>query len=139
MGRVVLLRINKTGFTLVEVMIALVISLVIGLALMQTAIVGIDSNMINVLRDEAVNIAERKVSDARNVPFDSIVPDTSTVVTSSMRNIISYPYTVTQTVIQPTGSDVKVVTIEVKWDWKDKTVANGNAYTHTITTVVRKP
>ena len=128
---------NKTGFTLVEVMVALVISLVLGLALMQTAMVGIDSNMVNVLREEAVNIAERKVSDARNIPFDSLVSDPSAAITRSMRNIISYSYTVTQTVTS-LGSDSKLVTVTVTWDWKDKTAANGNPYTHTMTTVVRR-
>ena len=132
---------NKKGFTLVEVMIALVVSLVIGLALMQTAMVGIDSNMLNVLRDEAVSIAERKVSDARNVPFDSLVSVASSLTTdasiSSVRNLSLYRYGVQQTV-SSLGSDSKLVVITVTWDWKDKTAANGNPYTHTITTVVRR-
>src|SRR4030042_6811536 len=61
---------NKTGLGLIEVMIALVVMLVVFLALMQTALVSIDSNMINVLRDEAVSIAEMRMSELRNRPFD---------------------------------------------------------------------
>jgi type IV pilus assembly protein PilV len=63
---------NKKGLTLVEVMIALVVLLLVFLALMQTALVSIDSNMINALRDEAVNIAEEKMNDERNKTFDNI-------------------------------------------------------------------
>jgi len=65
------------GFTLVEVMIALVITLLVFLALMQTALVGIDSNMRNVLRDEAVKIAEMRMNEMRNIPFVSVVSDTA--------------------------------------------------------------
>lgn len=62
---------NKKGLTLIEVMVALVVLLLVFLALMQTALVSIDSNMINVLRDEAVNIAEEQMSNQRNLstPF----------------------------------------------------------------------
>ena len=42
---------TEAGFTLVEVMIALVVLLLVFLALMQTALVSIDSNMKNNLRD----------------------------------------------------------------------------------------
>jgi len=66
---------DKAGLTLVEVMIALVIFLFVFFALMQTALVSIDANMINTLRNEAVNIAEMRMNEARNDPFVSVVPD----------------------------------------------------------------
>ncbi|MEK6691226.1 MAG: type II secretion system protein [Nitrospirota bacterium] len=48
---------KSQGLTLVEVLIAMVILLLVSLALMQTALVSIDANMRNVLRDEAVSVA----------------------------------------------------------------------------------
>ncbi len=51
-------------------MIAFVVLLFVFLALMQTALVSIDSNMRNVLRDEAVRVAEERMNAHRNVPFD---------------------------------------------------------------------
>lgn len=72
---------NKRGLTLVEVMIALVIFLFVFLALMQTALVSIDANMINSLRNEAVNIAEIRMNKARNDPFASLVSDTGSLLT----------------------------------------------------------
>jgi len=62
---------NKKGLTLVEVLIAMVVLLLVSLAMLQTALVSIDSNMRNVLRDEAVNIAEMRMNEARNILFDS--------------------------------------------------------------------
>lgn len=143
---------NKKGFTLVEVMIALVVVLVVFLALMQTALVSIDSNMINILRDEAVSIAEERMSAHRNVPFDNalltdtngtpsnpgnFVPDTPPQIQRDIRNINNFTFT-TEKRVDDLGSDVKMVEIRVAWAWKEKTVANGNPYTHSISTILRR-
>lgn len=131
-------KLNKKGVTLVEVMIALVVSLLVFLALMQTALVGIDSNMINVLRDEAVRIAEMRMNELRNQLFDSLAAGTSSeTVTRDLRNIANFSFTVTRTIID-LNADNKQVNIIVIWEWKEKTVANGNPYTHSITTILRR-
>ena len=130
---------NKKGLTLVEVMIALVVLLLVFLALMQTALVSIDSNMINALRDEAVNIAEEKMNEERNKTFDNIQSSPAVNVSRNIRNIPSATlnYKATRTVTQ-LNADSKQVTITVTWDWKDKTLANGTEYKHTISTVLRR-
>ncbi len=149
---------NKTGLSLVEVMIALVVFLVVFLALMQTALVSISSNMINVMRDEAVSIAEMRMNEARALPFtqtvDSLVGDsadlslTATIcpanfvtkfgtiglrVSRNLRNISNFDFCTNRTsVLNSTNTDVKQVTITVGWKWK------GEDYTHSISTIVRK-
>jgi len=129
---------TKKGFTLVEVLIALVITLVLFLALMQTALLSIDSNMTNVLRDEAVGIAEGSMNEARNTAFDSLTAGALLPpVTRNMRNIPAFRYEVTRTITN-LGTDNKQVAITVTWEWKEKTVANGNPYTHAISTIVRR-
>ena len=45
---------DEKGLTLVEVMIALLVMLLVSLALMETALLSIGSNMRNIIRDEAV-------------------------------------------------------------------------------------
>lgn len=124
---------DKKGMTLVEVVIALLVLLIVFLALMQTALVGIDANMLNVLRDEAVNIAEEQMSTARNTPFDSLTAGATDVSppARSLRNIAAFTYTVTRTVTD-INTDSKQVDITVAWDWKE------NPYTHTISTIVRR-
>jgi prepilin-type N-terminal cleavage/methylation domain-containing protein len=150
---------NKKGLSLVEVMIALVIFLFVFFALMQTALVGIDANMINSLRNEAVNIAEMRMNEAKSIPFKRIVRDpnslsaggcasadcptgfsaTGVCVPKDVRSISSFKFCTNLTCTEfggdgdcatdDTGADNKQVNITVGWKWK------GENYTHSITTV----
>jgi len=148
---------DKAGLTLVEVMIALVIFLFVFFALMQTALVSIDSNMINTLRSEAVNIAEMRMNEARNDPFVSVVPDTGSLIVDgcasvdcptgfsatgecfpmNVRSISGFKFCTNLTCTELGGdgncatddADNKQVNITVGWKWK------GENYTHRITTV----
>ena len=145
MGVVALL--NKKGLSLVEVMIALVIVLLVFLALMQTALVSIESNTVNNLRDEAVSIAEMRMNELRNRPFDDLdlngaldpnpltFPDET--INRNIKNISNFPFT-TDTRIDALNSDNKQINIIVTWEWKDKTIANSDPYTHSITTIRRR-
>jgi prepilin-type N-terminal cleavage/methylation domain-containing protein len=60
---------NEKGMSLVEVMVALVVLLFVSLALMQTALVSIDANMRNSIRDEAVSVAQTRLTEARNLAW----------------------------------------------------------------------
>jgi hypothetical protein len=100
--------------------------------------VSIDSNMINVLRDEAVNIAEEQMNDARNTPFDNIVSVPAAPVTRNIRNISNFAYSIARTVSN-LNADSKQIVITVTWDWKTRTAAGGNPYTHVISSIVRRP
>jgi type II secretory pathway pseudopilin PulG len=57
--------------TLVEVLVALVILLLVSLAVMQTAIMSIDSNASAALREEAIRIAEQRMNDANSLVYNS--------------------------------------------------------------------
>ena len=132
-----LVALNNKGLTLVEVMIALVILLLVFLALMQTALVSINANMTNVLRDEAVNIAEQRMNEARNIPFDTLANDGPVTVTRNIRNRPNFQYEVLRTVT-PVDVNNRQIDIRVRWEWKEQTIANGNPYTHTISTILRR-
>lgn len=137
---------DKKGFTLVEVMIALVVTLVVFLALMQTALVSIDSNMINVLRNEAVSIAEMRMNEARNQGFDTIVDDSIALPSPrdcpatftngiryqrNIRNVASKDFC-TNLDVTDLNVDNKQVNITVGWRWKEQD------YTHSITSILRR-
>lgn len=64
---------NNKGLTLVEVMIALSVFLLVFMGLFQTALLSIEHNMKNILRDEAVNIAAARVEEAKSMLFDNVV------------------------------------------------------------------
>lgn len=72
---------DNKGMSLVEVMVALVILLFVSLAMMQTALVSIESNMRNVLRDEAVSIAEMRMNDAKSGHDPFVNPPTGINIT----------------------------------------------------------
>lgn len=125
---------NKKGVSLVEMMIALVILLLVFLALMQVALLSIDSNLKNELRDEAVNIAEQRLTNLRNKPFTDgalnagAAPDNPTPVTRYFRNIPA-DFNLTHTITDNITS--KNITVSVGWTWK------GENFTHTVTTIKR--
>lgn len=150
---------DKKGMTLVEVLIAMLVLLFVSLAMMQTALVSIDSNMINVLRDEAVNIAEMRMSEARNLPFtettDNLLSDVSdgnvqtfpacatatapaagpylVLITRNIRNITNFSYGTMRTVTQIDTDDInREVTILVRWEFRNI------CYTHGISTVLKR-
>ena len=124
---------DKRGFSQVELMISLVLLLFVFLALAQTALVSIDSNMTNILRDEAVSVAEMKMNEARDTGFDTLLAVTTTeTVNRNFRSITNFQYTATRTVTDLNLNN-KQIRIMVTWNWK------GNPYTHTITTIVRRP
>jgi len=140
---------NKQGLTLIEVLIAMVVFLLVSLAMMQTALVGIDANSRNFLRDEAVTIAEIRVNEARNVPFASLISDAADVpIVRNVRNITGGVTFNTRMLVAEldgdgnlaTGDDAntKQINIITTWEWRDNTVANGNAYTHSISTIRKR-
>lgn len=139
---------NNKGFTLVEVMIALTILLFVFLALMQTALVSIDSNMRNLLRDEAIAIAEERMSQARNITLASLVSDNGwtgpaaagicpanfavfggngVLVQRNFRNVANFNFCTNMNVV--TAGNGRQVTIAVWWQWKDEQL------NHTISTL----
>ncbi len=127
---------NNRGFTLVEAMLAFLVLLFVSLAMLQTALLSIDSNMVNVLRDEAISIAERRMNDARNLAYneatDNLVSDpVQPVVVQGRFRDMSINYNTARTVTA-LGSASKQVAIRVDWTWK------GRPYTHVISTVMRR-
>ena len=140
---------NNKGMTLVEVLVALLISLMVFLALMQTALVSIDSNMRNVLRDEAVRVADTRMNTIRSLPYETVVSDAGALTDCSsacptdfpttgwcapakkIRGITDFRYC-TNLASTDLGVDTKQVTITVGWKWK------GEDYRHSIQTIRRR-
>jgi type IV pilus assembly protein PilV len=125
---------NKKGMTLIEIMIALLILMVVSMALMQTALLGMRENLRNAIRDEAVNLAEQKINELRSTPTASIAFGTlvDTPVSRTFR-ATTMSFTPTRNVTQ-IGSDpsTKQVTMAISW------VYSGKTYTHSVTTIMRQ-
>ncbi len=123
--------INKKGMTLIEVMFALVILLIASLALMKTAMLGINMNVQNALRDEAANVAEAEMNYLRSQTFDNITSAATPTVASRNFRGFTVDYSVTPTPVDIT-TDSKQINISVVWSYR------GKQYTHGITTILRK-
>jgi prepilin-type N-terminal cleavage/methylation domain-containing protein len=147
---------DEKGLTLVEVMIALLIMLLVSLALMETALLSIGSNMRNIIRDEAVSIAEMRMNEARNISFDNLVDDTADAVPDdnlvldacrnspvsdplpypvkinrNFRNIANFEFGTRRTVAA-IGSDNRQITVLVRWVYRNE------CYTHSVSTIMRR-
>jgi prepilin-type N-terminal cleavage/methylation domain-containing protein len=151
---------NNKGMSLVEVMIALLVLLFVSLALMQTALVSIESNMKNTLRDVATSIAEARIAETRGTvgaaaDFDALAPDSvadanltaancgatfvslsggkGVYVTRNLTNSQGFGFCTYEDVPTGLGASDKAVTVTVAWLWK------GEEYSHTSSTVLMRP
>jgi Tfp pilus assembly protein PilV len=149
---------GSEGLSLVEVMVALSIFLIVIMGLFQTAILSIDNNMKNVLRDEAVTIAAMRMEEVRSLPFDDDDLETNTTpipagtdcpstiatgdpIQKKFRNITK-DLCIAMTCVDldgdgncatdDTASNTKQLNITVGWKWK------GENYTHNVTTLRRR-
>ncbi|MDA8172039.1 MAG: prepilin-type N-terminal cleavage/methylation domain-containing protein [Nitrospiraceae bacterium] len=132
-------RLNRKGDTLVEVLISMVLFLFIFMAVLSTALLAVDSNTRNMLRNEAVRIAAESMSGARNIPFANLPnligasppgAQGTVVISRNFRNFTE-PFTVTNAVTALDASDDQV-TVSVSWNWKGQPVP----YTYTIQSVI---
>lgn len=126
---------SEGGFTLVEVLVALVIMLVGLVGLLQSVNVATEHNIKNLLRDEAVRVGEEKMYEARNTVFTSLSGHSARPVARTFRGATKN-FNVSRTVTNfPTGSSYltatsKKVDIAVSWGFK------GVNLTHEVTSVV---
>lgn len=115
---------NKSGFTLLEILVALVILMIGMMALLSAATNAISLNMDNVFRDEAVQVADVKMRVVKGnkaatlaSPFQGL--STTSHQASKLRSK-TVPYTVTLT-SSSTGGDSNLLTVSVSWVYKNKT------------------
>jgi prepilin-type N-terminal cleavage/methylation domain-containing protein len=125
-------RYNKKGMSLIEVMISLVILLFVSLAVMRTTLVGMNANLQNSMRDEAVNIVDLRMNELRDTAFDSI--NLGTVTGSDIiRTLRSATVTYTPTLtVASINANTKQLTLSVVWTYR------GTIYPHSVTTIMRR-
>ena len=158
---VVLVRLNSRGFSLVEMLVAMAIILVLLLSLVQAALLTIDGNMRNLLRDEGVRIAEQRMNGMlvdkgkngyqglRDTPFDHLYDAanscsdppiwTCTPVVSSLRNLTK-EYSVCWSTCK-LSHDVLNLKVAVGWDHKNELPSRsptGREYQQTISSILRR-
>ena len=120
---------DNHGFTLIEVMVAILILMVGMLGLLQAINLATEVNIRNQVRDEAVSVGERVMNEMRGKGFDNISvasPVTATYtygtyqLPSKLRGASrSYSITRQSKVISTLDSNsVKELTVTVAWSYK---------------------
>jgi prepilin-type N-terminal cleavage/methylation domain-containing protein len=125
---------NDRGMTLIEVLVALVLSFVIVIGLSSTGIFVLNENIRNTMRDEAVGVAEMSMEEARNTVFANLTTLPSASVVRQVRGY-TVPYTVTRTVTN-LDADNRQVVINVSWTRTDD--RGTRSYAHQVATIVRR-
>jgi len=129
---------NKRGMTLIEVLIAIVITFIVFLGLSGSGIFVMNENIKNSLRDEAVSVAEMEMERVRNTSFESLhdntAPPPASPVVRQIRGL-TVDYGVTRTVEILDANNLQV-SINVTWT---RTESNRtNSYNDNIATIVRR-
>lgn len=114
---------GSRGFSIVELMIAMVILLFVALAMMQTALVTIESNARNVIRDEGTRLASDRLNELRYVDADDLltVYDGSTGPEDRQMRNMTVQYTVTNTVTMLATDKAVRLDVKVEWTWRGQT------------------
>ena len=138
---------DNRGITLIEILISFVLVTVTSLALIQSALVAMNTNVVNELRNEAVKGAEQRMNDLRSESFTASFTSPDLVQTGGQlkkdpavtRNIRATscdftPWrTVTDIDVDPvTGVNLKQIYLTIRWTYR-----NIN-YQHSVSTVLRR-
>ncbi len=122
---------NEKGVTLIEILISLLLTAIVFGGLLQTSLLVVNNNVENLLRDEAVNIAEERMNQARNTPFASLISETADVpVDRDFRGVTGFRFNTRMTIVNIDANN-KQVAVSVTWSRR------GVTYNHNITTLVR--
>jgi prepilin-type N-terminal cleavage/methylation domain-containing protein len=128
---------GKGGFTLIEVLVSLVILAFGMLAAIVGIMAGIDQNMRNEMRNDAMKIAQEQEEAVRNMPYAGIqnLPTTPQIISRQVRkNLVNYTVTFAQptVVASPLNAGMTLTQFTVQWAYKTQ------KYSYVLQTVVRQ-
>ena len=131
---------RREGFTLIEVMIALVVLAAGILALATMQIVSIRSNAFSTEMTYATMLAQSRFEQFRNMAYDSVTSDSVPIpATETSKGI---PYTVQWTVHDNTpATDMKTIDLDVRWKGAPAGSATGETtvdFKTSFTTVITR-
>jgi prepilin-type N-terminal cleavage/methylation domain-containing protein len=129
---------NNRGMTLIEVLIAIVITFIVFLGLSGSGLFVLNENIKNSLRDEAVSVAGMEMEQVRNASFDSLylAPGTLSVdnVERHVRGLtVNYGVTRTVTIL-----DLNNLQVSINVSWTRTENNQTKTYNDNIATIVRR-
>lgn len=125
---------DKKGFTMIEVLVAMVILVVGMLGLLQAVNLAIETNVKNIMRDEAVFVAEEQMSRAKIPTFANITcTGQKTIGVQKATRSIFKTYSASKTVDVATSDRSKRIQVGVAWRHR------GIRYEHLVSSVIGNP
>jgi len=123
---------NNCGFTLIEVMVAIVIMAVGMLGVLETINVSLQHNLKNELRNEAIRIGERYMAEFRGSDFDNLTDAYTDVSVQSKIRSADKMFTVERST-EGLSANARRVTVVVKWTYRNQ------EYQNRLVSVVARP
>ena len=120
-------RFNKRGFTLIEVLVAMVVLMIAMLAVLDAMTIAMRKNLETFLRDESVRIAEQSMNEARNMSFATLANNTQNITRTYKQ--YAKTFTVNRTVT-PLSANSCSIQLRVTW------FINNRAYNHDVTSII---
>lgn len=112
---------NNGGFTLVEVLVAMVIMVIGMLGLLEAVNVAMEHNLRNHLRDQAVYVGEKIMNDMRGQQFGAVFAN-HTTIPMSLRGVNKT--FVVDTTTTDLGVDSQQYAVVVRWTYKGREFRN---------------
>lgn len=122
----IIARKRNNGFTLVEVLVALLILTLSMLAIFEGLVLLSHINLQNLLRDEAVRIAEEKINSLRNSNFSET--EGTQLLSRRVKNFTK-DFMVSWR-LEPISTAASALKVDVTW------VLTGKEYTHSVVSIV---
>lgn len=116
-------RFDARGFSLVEMLIALVILSVSILGMTSLTLTTMTANFDNDLRNAAVRVTSEVAEDLGATPIESVVSTVTAEIRQASIRGTNFPFEVTRTVI-PLSNDLRQVNITVSYTSKGVTKTN---------------
>jgi len=126
---------SNKGFTLIEIMIAMLIMMVGLLGLLQAVNIATEQNLRNQLRDESVMIGEQKLNELKmrgmgtTAAFRLLTSASTTETVQSSMRAFTKDFTVEKRVSSASTASLattqsKKLEVSVGWSYKGKTFSN---------------
>lgn len=109
---------NEKGFSLIEILVALLLMQLVLLVLLEVAVLIMNTNLRDTLRDFGVQVTQTEIAKYRSQRFEDIPTGTKTSVYQRKIGSAHYEFNVTSTVSDVPGNpDLKTLQVLTQWSF----------------------